>query len=140
MTDEVIVIETDNPLFVVLTEEETTALLYFAGDYMADEVIVIETDNPLFVVLTEEETTALLYLEGVGPKGDPGGAANALKDPVFTYNESGDLTRVDYQGGSYKIFTYDSNGNLSRLEYLSNSTFGIRTFIYVNDVLQRIED
>ncbi len=107
---------------------------------MSDEVIVIETDNPLFVVLTEEETTALLYLDGVGPKGDPGDAANALKDPVFTYNTAGDLTRVDYQGGSYKAFTYDSNGNLSTLEYLVNGVFGIRTFIYSNDVLQRIED
>lgn len=107
---------------------------------MTDEVIVIETDNPLFIVLTEEETTALLYLDGVGPKGDPGDAANALKNPVFTYNATGDLIRVDYQGGSYKTFTYDENGNLSRLEYLSNSTFGIRTFVYVNGVLQRIED
>ena len=107
---------------------------------MTDEVIVIETDNPLFVVLTEEETTALIYLDGVGQKGDPGDAANALKDPVFTYNAGGDLTRVDYQGGSYKIFTYDGNGNLSQLEYLANGTSGIRTFVYSDGVLQRIED
>lgn len=38
------------------------------------------------------------------------------KSPQFSYT-SGDLTRVDYSNGNYKLFSY-TNGNLTQMEYI----------------------
>lgn len=134
MSDEVIVIETDASLTAVNQQLEVWEIITASNDY---EIVAQGDDTVIFFT---DDAVSIIAVQDVGPKGDPGDAANALKDPVFTYNTGGDLTRVDYQGGSYKAFTYDSNGNLSQLEYLTNGMSGVRTFIYVNDVLQRIED
>lgn len=44
-----------------------------------------------------------------------GGASTALADAEFTYDGSGNLTRIDYANGGYKEFTYDGSGNLQTL-------------------------
>lgn len=38
-------------------------------------------------------------------------------DPVFTY-ASGNLSRIDYASGNYKLFTYDVSGNLTQLDFV----------------------
>lgn len=38
-------------------------------------------------------------------------------DPVFTYT-SGNLIRIDYASGNYKLFTYDLVGNLTQLDFV----------------------
>lgn len=39
-------------------------------------------------------------------------------DSTFIYGTSGELTRINYASGNYKLFTYDTNGNLSQLDYV----------------------
>lgn len=41
-------------------------------------------------------------------------------DPVFTYT-SGNLSRIDYASGNYKLFTYDLAGNLTQLDFVKSS-------------------
>ena len=48
--------------------------------------------------------------------------------PDFTYT-SGDLTRIDYDGGEYKLFTYTS-GVLTRVDYISNGLTKRKDFTY----------
>ncbi len=47
--------------------------------------------------------------------------ANEETDPVFTYT-SGNLSRIDYASGNYKLFTYDLNGNLTQLDFIKSGT------------------
>lgn len=110
---------------------------------MSEEVIVIETDNPVFEILTEEEVTEVLFVDGAGPRGDKGDKGDSgdivRKDPEFTYDLAGNLTRIDYPDGSFKTFAY-TNGLLTQITYELDGVAGIRDFVYDNEVLQRIED
>lgn len=110
MSEEVIVIETDNPVFEILTEEEVT------------EVLFVDGAGPR------------------GDKGDKGDTGDIIrKDPEFTYDLAGNLVLVEYPDGSYKAFTYD-NSVLTQIDYLLDGEIGTRFFVYSGDTLQRIED
>lgn len=124
VSNEVNQVVTDNEEFVVVEQPDNS---------------LIVTDNPFFI-LTLEEANDIIIVEGVGPKGDPGENTGSLKDPVFTYNQSGDLARIDYEGGSYKIYTYNQEGLLQQIQYQVQGTSGTRVFVYSDGVLQRIED
>jgi hypothetical protein len=49
-------------------------------------------------------------------------------NPVYTYT-LGDITRIDYASGNYKLFTY-SSGNLTQLDFVKGSVTYRKTFIY----------
>lgn len=50
------------------------------------------------------------------------------KNPVYTYT-AGDLSRIDYESGNYKVFTY-SAGNLSVLDFVKGSVTYRKSFSY----------
>jgi hypothetical protein len=62
-----------------------------------------------------------------------------LLNPEFTYNENSQLSRVDYDDGSYKVFTYDEDQKLIQSDFVSNGITKRKTFIYDGDVLNRVE-
>ena len=49
--------------------------------------------------------------------------------PDFTYT-LGVLTRIDYDGGEYKIFTYGGGGELTVVDYVSNGITKRKEFFY----------
>jgi hypothetical protein len=51
-------------------------------------------------------------------------------DPVFTYAVSGDLSRIDYDSGNYKLFFYNSEGLLTQLDYVVDLVIYRKTFTY----------
>lgn len=110
MTTEVTIIETDNPIFTILTEEAVTDVLFVDGTGPRGDK---------------------------GDKGDPGDLIRP--DPSFTYDTEGNLTNVDYPDGSFKEFTYTA-GVLTSITYELGAASGTRTFVYTGDVLERIED
>lgn len=70
----------------------------------------------------------------IGPQGPIGAnGANAFTetDPVFTYT-SGQVTRIDYASGNYKLFTYTA-GVLTQLDYVQGSATVRKTFTYNPD-------
>lgn len=73
----------------------------------------------------------------VGPAG-PAGAGTALVGPEFTY-VGGNLARVDYDDGSYKLFTY-SGGALTQIDYIKGGVTQRKTFNYVAGVLASIDE
>lgn len=118
------------------------------------QVSINESTN---LVLIEECGTKVVTATTQGPQGIPGQgvvsggtsgdllvkATNADYDtawisqsditrrdsgPEFTYS-NGDVTRIDYDSGNYKLFTY-LNGNVSRIDYVRGATTIRKDFIY----------
>lgn len=56
-----------------------------------------------------------------------------LKDPVFTWSLSGDLTLVTYAGGQTKTFAYDAFQRVSTIDFLDNGVTKRKTFNYALD-------
>jgi hypothetical protein len=64
-------------------------------------------------------------------------ASSVETNPVYTYT-SGNLTRIDYASGNYKVFTYTS-GNLTRIDYVKGSSTFRKDFVYdLSDNLTQI--
>lgn len=61
-------------------------------------------------------------------------------DPTFTYNGSGDLTRVDYAGGAYKTLTYDAYGVLSRVDFIQGAITTRKDFVWVGETLDHVDE
>lgn len=179
MSEEVIVIETDNPIFEILTEEEVTEVLFVEGvgpkgdkgdkgDTGEQGIQGPKGDTgdtgpqgpqgeqgipgPQGEVgpkgdkgdkgdTGEQGPQGIQGIQGIqGEKGDKGDSGDIVrKDPEFTYDLAGNLTRIDYQDGSFKTFAY-TNGLLTQITYELDGVVGIRDFVYDNEVLQRIED
>ena len=59
-------------------------------------------------------------------------------NPTFTY-ASGNLTRIDYTSGNYKVFTY-SSGNLTQLDYVVGIFTYRKTFTYADGALTSITE
>lgn len=89
----------------------------------------------------EQGPQGIQGIQGIqGEKGDKGDSGDIIrKDPEFTYDLAGNLTRIDYPDGSFKTFAY-TNGLLTQITYELDGVSGIRDFVYDNEVLQRIED
>jgi hypothetical protein len=62
------------------------------------------------------------------------GALANLSEPTLTYT-GGDLTRVDYPNGSYKVLTYNPDGTLDTIDYSGEYT---KHFVWSSGVLQSI--
>lgn len=176
MSEEVIVIETDNPVFEILTEEEVTEVLFVEGvgpkgdkgdkgDTGEQGIQGPKGDTGDTGPQGPQGEQGIQGPQGeVGPKGDKGDKGDTgeqgsqgiqgiqgekgdkgdsgdiiRKDPEFTYDLTGNLTRIDYPDGSFKTFAY-TDGLLTQITYELDGVAGIRDFVYDNEVLQRIED
>lgn len=83
---------------------------------------------------------------GKGEKGDPGDpgeqgppgldAPQPPRSPQFTYS-NGQLTRVDYEDGSFKELSY-SSGLLMRLDFTRDGVIERKDFVYDSGVLMAI--
>jgi len=51
-------------------------------------------------------------------------------NPVITYDAGGALTRIDYDGVSFKEFTYNADGSLSQLYYNRYGEITVKDYIY----------
>jgi hypothetical protein len=98
----------------------SSSIINFTGTAVTS---VVENDGRVTVVLD---------------KGD-GESEPDLLNPEFTYNENSQLSRVDYDDGSYKVFTYDEDQKLIQSDFVSNGITKRKTFIYDGDVLNRVE-
>jgi hypothetical protein len=66
--------------------------------------------------------------------GDGTVSFQSKKSPVPTYDGNGDLTRIDYDNGSYKTFTYAS-GLLTQVDFVRPGLSTIRkTLSYTDEV------
>jgi hypothetical protein len=82
-------------------------------------VVIIERQDALVVVVPGEQGLP-------GPQGEPEFAESG---PLFTY-AGGDLARIDYDSGNYKLFTH-SAGALRTIDYVRAGQPTIRkTFNY----------
>lgn len=70
---------------------------------------------------------------------DTSGDAAEL-NPVFTYNDSGDIIRIDYSSGNYKVFSYNLDGDISTIDYVKGSVTYRKTFVYSSGILVQIID
>ncbi len=63
---------------------------------------------------------------------------NEKIDPQFTY-QSGNLTRIDYKYGDFKVFYY-TDGNLTSVEYTDlDASLHVKTLVYnIDGTLQYI--
>lgn len=90
------------------------------------------------ILIETEELFDVLEIAALGPKGDNGDAIR--KNPTFTYDTEDKLTRVDYQDGSFKVFAYTVDGDLDTITYQLGAAEGVRTFVFTDGKLVRIED
>lgn len=155
MTDEVTVIETDNPIFVILTEEAVTDVLFVdgagprgdkgdkgdTGEPGADGVNGTNGTNGVDgksayqlavdagFVGTEAQWIASLK----GEKGDTGAQGiqgeQGIQGLKGDKGDPGDLIRPD------PSFTYDTEGNLTNVDYPDGS---FKEFTYTAGVLTSI--
>lgn len=51
-------------------------------------------------------------------------------NPVYSYNTNGDVTRIDYDSGNYKVFTYGTSGALIQLDYVKGAVTYRKTYNY----------
>lgn len=62
-----------------------------------------------------------------------------LTGPAFTYT-LGILTRIDYDGGQFKILAYNSNGSVNTIQLTAGGSTLTKTFNYNAGVLTGITE
>lgn len=60
-----------------------------------------------------------------------------LTGPAFTYT-LGILTRIDYDGGQFKILAYNLNGSLNTIALTDGGQVLTKTLNYTDDILTSI--
>ncbi len=93
------------------------------GPYFTLKVAVFDSDQPLDI---NQFTDFIVYHEGGGdgPSPTPG-----LKNPVFTYTAD-QLTRIDYDNGSFKTLTYIGDSVLDTISFTENGITTTQNFVY----------
>lgn len=149
MSEEVIVIETDNPIFEILTEEEITEVLFVdgagprgdkgdKGDTGEQGIQGPKGDTGDTGPQGPQGEQGIPGPQGeVGPKGDKGDTGEqgpqgiqGIQGEKGDKGDSGDIIRKDPE------FTYDLAGNLVLVEYPDGS---YKAFTYTNSVLTQID-
>lgn len=71
------------------------------------------------------------FVIAVGIPGPRGASAPVETGPAFTY-AAGQVSRIDYVSGAYKVFTY-AGGVLTQLDYVAGGTTTRKTFTHNPD-------
>jgi len=74
----------------------------------------------------------------IGPIG-PSGATSGLAGPELTYTANV-LTRIDYDGGEFKVFSYNGDGTLNTIALTVDGVITTKTLNYTNGVLISITE
>ena len=74
----------------------------------------------------------------IGPIG-PSGATSGLFGPELTYAANA-LTRIDYDGGEFKVFSYNGDGTLNTIALTVDGVITTKTLNYTNGVLISITE
>lgn len=87
-------------------------------------------NNKLFRKLSDGSSQALAFEDYYSDLNET--------NPVFTYT-SGNLSRIDYSSGNYKLFSYDLSGNLLQVDFVKGTTTFRKSFTYdINSNLTNI--
>lgn len=65
--------------------------------------------------------------------------ATDKQEPALTYDVGGNVIRIDYNDGSYKVFTYTS-GNLTQIDHTTILGTFRKTLVYVSGVFDHIDE
>jgi len=131
----------------VVIEEQSTAIeineqasLVEVSGLTENTVIEVSTDPSLLVIKEESPPQVIeVYSPGIqGPRGFSG-SSSPFTGPEFQY-EGDQLTRIDYDDGSYQLFFYTGTSLASIELYISGGDNKRKDFVYDGDVLIRIDE
>lgn len=118
----VTITETRQPVNVSVSDSGDQVAVTVTEDVNQISLSVSELGDRVSVIVNEESETVNVEVTEVTNE------TNDLKGPSFTY-ENDNLTRVDYDDGSFKTLTYAS-GRLSQISINRNNIIVTKTLFY----------